>query len=172
MEHLSYVCTGSLKESVRFMNCLKPAGGAEGQEHLQRSRHEAEEEGKLPCQWSWARVEVRKMAAPERLIAAVAEACPPRSPLASTTSATFQQQRGRAPTGRTRASMGTLCSSRARIEVLLRQKAFFAKVLADGAPGPIGQISFSKFDSVESAWEEAKRRAGFIGVDDEERRDS
>lgn len=60
MEHLSYVCTGSLKESVRFMNCLKPAGGAEGQEHLQRSRHQAEEEGKLPCQWSWARVEVRK----------------------------------------------------------------------------------------------------------------
>ena len=69
----------------------------------------------------------------------------------------------------------TLCSqdgSRARIEVLLRQKAFFAKVLADGAPGPVGQLSFGKFDSIESAWAEAKRRVGFVGLDDAERLDS
>lgn len=56
----------------------------------------------------------------------------------------------------------TCPSGKATIEVLLRHNAFFVKKLATDAPGPCGQVSFSRFDDAAGAWCEAKRRAGWV----------
>ena len=57
-------------------------------------------------------------------------------------------------------TLSSLCGS-GSIEVLLRHNAFFVKKLVAGAPGPLGQVSFARFDGAVGAWQEAKRRAGF-----------
>lgn len=54
------------------------------------------------------------------------------------------------------------CSNKATIEVLLRNRAYFVKKLAVGAPGPCGQVSFSRFGDAAGAWSEAKHRAGWV----------
>lgn len=52
-------------------------------------------------------------------------------------------------------------STSARIEVLLRHKAFFVKRCSDTADGPIGQVSWAKLGGPQAAWTEAVRRSGF-----------
>ena len=51
----------------------------------------------------------------------------------------------------------------ARIEVLLRNRAFYVKRLSDSGhgSGPTGQISFSKYDGPAKAWAEAIHRSGY-----------
>jgi hypothetical protein len=51
-------------------------------------------------------------------------------------------------------------SGKAAIEVLLRNRAFFCKVLSPEAAGPKGQVSW-KAAGIESAWELCKSRVGF-----------
>lgn len=50
----------------------------------------------------------------------------------------------------------------AKIEVLLRHRAFFVKRNSIAGRGPIGQVSWARYDTVESAWREAVKRAGFM----------
>lgn len=47
------------------------------------------------------------------------------------------------------------------VEVLLGKQGFFVKKVRDGSPGPIGQITWSKFGGSSRAWEEAKYRSGY-----------
>lgn len=51
--------------------------------------------------------------------------------------------------------------NKARIEVLLRHNAFFVKRVGEDAPGPVGQVSFARFNGAAGAWSEATRRAGW-----------
>ena len=55
----------------------------------------------------------------------------------------------------------TASSGEARIEVLLRHKAYFVKSVSDTGVGPKGQVSFAKFGGPLRAWEVAVSRAGF-----------
>ena len=50
---------------------------------------------------------------------------------------------------------------KASIEVLLRAKAFYVKRLAEGADGPIGQITFKIGRTASEAWAIAKQRSGY-----------
>ena len=54
----------------------------------------------------------------------------------------------------------TVTDGEAKVEILLRQKAFYVKQSRTDAPGPKGQISVGKYSDVEAAWEEAKARSG------------
>ena len=65
---------------------------------------------------------------------------------------------GRSNQGRHSYTLGF--STGAVLEVLLAKEAFYVKKLAPGAPGPTGQVSFSKVGSATEAWEVAKARAG------------
>ncbi|CAE7826675.1 hmu [Symbiodinium sp. CCMP2592] len=55
------------------------------------------------------------------------------------------------------ASPGNECA----VEVLLRNRAFYSKRLATGAPGPRGQVGWATFHGVEAAWSEVKKRVGW-----------
>lgn len=52
-------------------------------------------------------------------------------------------------------------SAGAVVEVLLAKQGFFVKKVRDGRPGPVGQITWSKFGGSNRAWEEAKYRSGY-----------
>ncbi|CAE7812666.1 unnamed protein product [Symbiodinium sp. CCMP2456] len=54
----------------------------------------------------------------------------------------------------------TVTDGEAKVEILLRQKAFYVKQARSDAPGPKGQISVGKYSSVAAAWDEAKARSG------------
>lgn len=48
------------------------------------------------------------------------------------------------------------------VEVLLRNRAFYSKRLANDAPGPKGQVGWATFQGIEAAWYEVKKRVGWI----------
>ncbi|CAE7259543.1 hmu, partial [Symbiodinium sp. CCMP2456] len=52
-------------------------------------------------------------------------------------------------------------TGRGTIEVLLRHRAFMVKIVDDAAPGPKGQVSWSKNEPAD-AWQIAKERAGYV----------
>ena len=54
----------------------------------------------------------------------------------------------------------TISRGKVRLEVLLRNRAFYIKSAAAGK-GPTGQLSFSKFGDAEGAWKEATARSGW-----------
>ena len=54
----------------------------------------------------------------------------------------------------------TISDGEAKVEVLLRNKAFYVKQPRSGAPGLKGQLSVGKFPTAELAWQAAKERSG------------
>ena len=54
----------------------------------------------------------------------------------------------------------TLGDGSASVEVLLQKEAFFVKKVGPKGTGPVGQVSWTKNNGVNSAWEIAKTRSG------------
>ena len=55
----------------------------------------------------------------------------------------------------------TLTFNGATVEVLLQKQAYFIKKCASDAPGPTGQVTWSKCGGPRAAWKTVKERSGF-----------